>query len=191
MDSIEIGLWVTGGMLVMVVLGMRVAFAAGMAGFVGLIVIFWSKKDFGGEDFTWALTVATVAVSCTAQTVAARVVEASAKQSQPRKTTLRNSLKIMPMGACPCPAFAGRLRRSGPLANHEPDQVRPLVARKSSSRACCASVRGQAEGGRVGPQWKPWARSAAFTAVTLVPFSSSARISSKVRIPAMRVLALS
>ncbi|KRS19478.1 TRAP transporter large permease [Roseovarius indicus] len=58
MDSIEIGLWVTGGMLVMVVLGMRVAFAAGMAGFVGLIVIFWSKKDFGGEDFTWALTVA-------------------------------------------------------------------------------------------------------------------------------------
>ncbi|MEQ8896427.1 MAG: TRAP transporter large permease [Roseovarius sp.] len=59
MDSIEIGLWVTGAMLVMVVLGMRVAFAAGMAGFVGLIVIFWSKKDFGGEDFTWALTVAT------------------------------------------------------------------------------------------------------------------------------------
>uniref|UniRef100_UPI003B51A8CD TRAP transporter large permease n=1 Tax=Roseovarius indicus TaxID=540747 RepID=UPI003B51A8CD len=58
MDSIEIGLWVTGGMLVMVVLGMRVAFAAGMAGFVGLIVIFWSKKDFGGEDFSWALTVA-------------------------------------------------------------------------------------------------------------------------------------
>jgi len=59
MDSIDIGLWVTGGMLVMVVLGMRVAFAAGMAGFVGLIIIFWSKKDFGGEDFTWALTVAT------------------------------------------------------------------------------------------------------------------------------------
>lgn len=59
MDSIEIGLWVTAGMLVMVVLGMRVAFAAGMAGFVGLIVIFWSKKDFGGEDFAWALTVAT------------------------------------------------------------------------------------------------------------------------------------
>ncbi|MEQ8430339.1 MAG: TRAP transporter large permease [Roseovarius sp.] len=59
MDSIEIGLWVTGGMLVMVVLGMRVAFAAGMAGFVGLIIIFWSKKDFGGEDFAWALTVAT------------------------------------------------------------------------------------------------------------------------------------
>jgi len=59
MDSIEIGLWITGAMLVMVVLGMRVAFAAGMAGFVGLVVIFWSKKDFGGEDFTWALTVAT------------------------------------------------------------------------------------------------------------------------------------
>ena len=59
MDSIEIGLWVTGAMLVMVVLGMRVAFAAALAGFVGLVVIFWSKKDFAGEDFTWALTVAT------------------------------------------------------------------------------------------------------------------------------------
>ncbi len=58
MDPIEIGLWVTGGMLVLVVLGMRVAFAAGLAGFVGLVVIFWSKKDFGAEDFTWALTVA-------------------------------------------------------------------------------------------------------------------------------------
>ncbi|MBY5986879.1 Sialic acid TRAP transporter permease protein SiaT [Roseovarius sp. THAF27] len=58
MDPITIGLWTTGFMLVMVVIGMRVAFAAGLAGFVGLIVIFWSKKDFGGEDFWWALTVA-------------------------------------------------------------------------------------------------------------------------------------
>ena len=32
MDSIDIGLFVTGGLLVMVVLGMRVAFAAGLAG---------------------------------------------------------------------------------------------------------------------------------------------------------------
>ncbi len=58
MTSIEIGLWVTGGMLVMVVLGMRVAFAAGMAGLVGLIWIFWSKKGYDPEEFTWALTVA-------------------------------------------------------------------------------------------------------------------------------------
>jgi tripartite ATP-independent transporter DctM subunit len=58
MDSIEIGLWVTGGMLVLVVLGMRVAFAAAMAGLVGLIWIFWSKKGYDPEDFGWALTVA-------------------------------------------------------------------------------------------------------------------------------------
>ncbi|MEQ8255705.1 MAG: TRAP transporter large permease [Roseovarius confluentis] len=58
MEPITIGLWTTGFMLVMVVIGMRVAFAAGLAGFLGLIVIFWSKKDFGGEDFWWALTVA-------------------------------------------------------------------------------------------------------------------------------------
>ena len=31
MDPIEIGLWVSGGLLLMVVLGMRVAFAAAMA----------------------------------------------------------------------------------------------------------------------------------------------------------------
>jgi len=37
MDPIEIGLWVSGGLLLMVVLGMRVAFAAAMAGLVGLI----------------------------------------------------------------------------------------------------------------------------------------------------------
>ena len=43
MDPIEIGLWVSGGMLLMVVLGMRVAFAAAMAGLIGLIWIFWAK----------------------------------------------------------------------------------------------------------------------------------------------------
>jgi tripartite ATP-independent transporter DctM subunit len=59
MEPIEIGLWVTGGMLVFVLLGMRVAFAAGMAGMIGLIWIFWSKKNYGGDDFIWALTVAT------------------------------------------------------------------------------------------------------------------------------------
>ena len=58
MDSIDIGLAVTGGLLVLVVLGMRVAFAAGLAGMVGLIWIFWSKKGYAPNDFGWALTVA-------------------------------------------------------------------------------------------------------------------------------------
>ncbi|MCV6585315.1 MAG: TRAP transporter large permease [Marinibacterium sp.] len=58
MDPIEIGLWVTGGLLLMVVLGMRVAFAAALAGLVGLILIFWSKKGFATDQLGWALTVA-------------------------------------------------------------------------------------------------------------------------------------
>ncbi len=58
MEPIEIGLWVTGGLLVMVFLGMRVAFAAGLAGLVGLILIFWAKKDFSGDSLGWAMTVA-------------------------------------------------------------------------------------------------------------------------------------
>ncbi len=58
MEPIDIGLWVTGGLLVMVVLGMRVAFAAALAGLVGLIWIFWSKRGMDPEDFGWALTVA-------------------------------------------------------------------------------------------------------------------------------------
>ncbi|MCF2905627.1 TRAP transporter large permease [Octadecabacter sp. CECT 8868] len=58
MEPIEIGLWVSGGMLVMIVLGMRVAFAAGLAGMIGLIWIFWAKKDYGFDDFGWALGVA-------------------------------------------------------------------------------------------------------------------------------------
>ncbi|MBV1896695.1 MAG: TRAP transporter large permease [Rhodobacteraceae bacterium] len=57
MEPIDIGLWVTGGMLVMVLLGMRVAFAAGLAGLVGLVLIFWAKRDFGMEHLGWALTV--------------------------------------------------------------------------------------------------------------------------------------
>ena len=57
MDPITIGLWVTAGMLLMVVLGMRVAFAAGLAGLVGLILIFWSKRQFGIEHLGWAVTV--------------------------------------------------------------------------------------------------------------------------------------
>ena len=59
MDPIDIGLWVSGGLLVMVVLGMRVAFAAALAGIIGLIWIFWSKKGMAGDEFWWALTVAT------------------------------------------------------------------------------------------------------------------------------------
>lgn len=58
MDSIDIGLIVTGGLLVLVVLGMRVAFAAALAGLVGLIWIFWSKKGYDADEFGWALTVA-------------------------------------------------------------------------------------------------------------------------------------
>ncbi|SHL26308.1 TRAP transporter, DctM subunit [Roseovarius marisflavi] len=57
MTPIEIGLWVTAGMLVMVVLGMRVAFAAGLAGVVGLVWIFWDKKDYEFAQLAWALTV--------------------------------------------------------------------------------------------------------------------------------------
>jgi len=58
MDSIDSGLWVTGGLLVLVVLGMRVAFAAGLAGMVGLIWIFWARKDYAGDEFFWALEIA-------------------------------------------------------------------------------------------------------------------------------------
>lgn len=49
MEPIDIGLWVSGGMLVMVILGMRVAFVAGMAGFVGLFWIFWEKVDYATD----------------------------------------------------------------------------------------------------------------------------------------------
>ena len=50
MEPIEIGLWVSGGLLVMVVLGMRVAFAAGLAGFVGILWIFWDRTDYASES---------------------------------------------------------------------------------------------------------------------------------------------
>ena len=58
MEPIDIGLAVSGAMLVLVILGMRVAFAAGLAGLVGLIWIFWAKKGYAPDDFGWALTVA-------------------------------------------------------------------------------------------------------------------------------------
>ena len=46
MDPIHIGLWVTGAMLVFVVIGVRVAFAAALAGFLGLLWIFSAKLGF-------------------------------------------------------------------------------------------------------------------------------------------------
>ena len=58
MDTIDIGLWVTGGLLVLVVAGMRVAFAAGLAGLVGLVWIFWAKFGYDPDRFGRALTVA-------------------------------------------------------------------------------------------------------------------------------------
>lgn len=59
METIDIGLVVTGGLLLMVVLGMRVAFAAGLAGMVGLIWIFWAKFGYDPSRFMHALTIAT------------------------------------------------------------------------------------------------------------------------------------
>ncbi|WP_380051971.1 TRAP transporter large permease [Falsihalocynthiibacter sp. SS001] len=58
MEPIDIGLIVSGGLLVMVILGMRVAFAAGLAGMVGLIWIFWAKFGYDPDRFGQALTVA-------------------------------------------------------------------------------------------------------------------------------------
>ncbi|MEQ8603985.1 MAG: TRAP transporter large permease [Marivibrio sp.] len=58
MEPLDIGIVVTGGLLVLVVLGMRVAFAAAMAGIVGLVWIFWAKAGYAPERFLWALSVA-------------------------------------------------------------------------------------------------------------------------------------
>ncbi|CRL11110.1 TRAP transporter large permease [Rhodobacteraceae bacterium R_SAG1] len=58
MEPIEIGLWVSGFLLVTVVLGMRVAFAAGLAGLIGLVWIFWAKFGYDPARFTKALTIA-------------------------------------------------------------------------------------------------------------------------------------
>ena len=58
MEPIDIGLAVTGGLFIMVVLGMRVAFAAALAGVAGLIWIFWAKKGYDPNQFMWALTIA-------------------------------------------------------------------------------------------------------------------------------------
>jgi tripartite ATP-independent transporter DctM subunit len=57
MEPIEIGLWVSGGMLLLVVLGMRVAFAAGLAGFVGLVWLRWNGFDYDPDRFGKALEI--------------------------------------------------------------------------------------------------------------------------------------
>ena len=58
MTSLDIGLWVTGGLLVLVVMGMRVGFAAATAGLVGLVWVFWEKKDYAWGELGWAMGVA-------------------------------------------------------------------------------------------------------------------------------------
>jgi tripartite ATP-independent transporter DctM subunit len=57
MEPITIGLWVSGGMLVFVLLGMRVAFAAGMAGFVGLVWLRWNGFDYDPDRFWKAVEI--------------------------------------------------------------------------------------------------------------------------------------
>lgn len=58
MEPIDIGIYVSIFLVTIVVLGMRVTYAAALAGFVGLVWIFWAKKGYDPEDFGWALTVA-------------------------------------------------------------------------------------------------------------------------------------
>ncbi|MBV1866056.1 MAG: TRAP transporter large permease [Rhodobacteraceae bacterium] len=58
MEPIDIGLIVSGGMLVLVLLGMRVAFAAAAAGLIGLVWIFWAKFGYDPSKFGKALTIA-------------------------------------------------------------------------------------------------------------------------------------
>ncbi|MGA9253127.1 MAG: TRAP transporter large permease [Roseobacter sp.] len=57
MEPIDIGLWVSGGLLVMVLLGMRVAFAAAMAGFVGLVWLRWNGFDYDPDRFWKAVEI--------------------------------------------------------------------------------------------------------------------------------------
>ncbi|MCW8915705.1 MAG: TRAP transporter large permease [Magnetovibrio sp.] len=58
MDAIDIGLVVSGILLFLVIIGVRVAFAAAIAGLIGLIWIFWAKAGYNPDRFGWALTVA-------------------------------------------------------------------------------------------------------------------------------------
>ena len=57
MENITIGLWVSSGMLVFVILGMRVAFAAGLAGFLGLVWLRWNSFDYVPDRFFKALEI--------------------------------------------------------------------------------------------------------------------------------------
>lgn len=57
MEPIDIGLWVSGGLLVVVLLGMRVAFAAGLAGFVGLVWLRWNGFDYDPDRFWRAVEI--------------------------------------------------------------------------------------------------------------------------------------
>ena len=57
MENITIGLWVSGGMLLLVVIGMRVAFAAGLAGFIGLVWLRWNGFDYDPNRFLKALQI--------------------------------------------------------------------------------------------------------------------------------------
>ena len=57
MENITIGLWVSGGMLILVFAGMRVAFAAGLAGFLGLVWLRWNGFDYDPDRFAKALQI--------------------------------------------------------------------------------------------------------------------------------------
>lgn len=57
MEPIDIGIIVSGGLLLFVILGMRVAFAAALAGFIGLTWIFWAKFGYNPDKFMKALTI--------------------------------------------------------------------------------------------------------------------------------------
>ena len=56
MEPIEIGLWVTGGLLAMVVWVCGWPLPPGLAGLVGLVWIFWAKFGYDPERFGKALT---------------------------------------------------------------------------------------------------------------------------------------
>ncbi len=58
MDSTTIGIIVSSGLLVLVLLGMRVGFAAALSGLVGLVWIFWAKFGYAEDKFFRALTIA-------------------------------------------------------------------------------------------------------------------------------------
>lgn len=58
MTSLDIGLAVSAGLLLLVIFGMRVAFAAGLSGLIGLVWVFWAKKDYALAQLYWAVEVA-------------------------------------------------------------------------------------------------------------------------------------